>query len=97
MLGLLPLAAAIAFSTPRPKDGPRPHRSPRPAAISPALPEHLLSSKALRRMRLAIELRLAELRDERFNCVRAAILARLPPEMRPAGAAPRCLEASPFP
>ena len=57
---------------------------PRHRIASPAVsPEDLYSRRALRRARLIIELRLLELRKERLECVRRAILRNLPPDLRP--------------
>jgi hypothetical protein len=46
----------------------------------------MLSRRALRHARLLIEMRMLELRDERLECIRRAILRRLPPELRPVSA-----------
>lgn len=46
-------------------------------------PEDLYSRRALRRARLVIELRLLQFRLERLECIRRAILANLPPDLRP--------------
>lgn len=90
MIYILPLTAAIAFSTAPAK--------PRAAATPVALPsslqvDQLLSKRALRRAKLLIQLRLYELREERLQCVRAAILRRLPWDLRPQDPLSRCLEA----
>lgn len=90
MIDLLPLVAAIAFSSTPAK----PHASTRPgAALRPEQMEELLSKRALRRARLLIQLRLYELRDERLECVRKAILRRLPRDLRPQDPLRHCLEA----
>lgn len=44
-------------------------------------PEALFSRRAWQRARLLIELRMLELRERRLDCVRAAILRRLPPDL----------------
>lgn len=46
-------------------------------------PEELYARRALRRVRLIIEMRLLQLREERLECVRQAILRNLPPDLRP--------------
>jgi hypothetical protein len=46
-------------------------------------PDELYSRRALRRARFIIEMRLLELRKERLECVRQAILRNLPPDLRP--------------
>lgn len=55
----------------------------RPASKTPS-PDDLYSRRALRRVRFIIEMRLLELRKERLECVREAILRNLPPDLRPA-------------
>ncbi len=67
-------------SLPREKVSPAPSAGPHDAA-----PSALLSRRALRNARLLIQMRLLELRAERLECVRAAILRRLPPELVPPG------------
>jgi hypothetical protein len=64
---------------------PQEHPSPKPqaAASAPAAPGDLFSKRALRRARLIIQMRMLELREERLECVRAAILRRLPPDLQP--------------
>jgi hypothetical protein len=59
--------------------------APQPASTAPSPPTPLLSPRAIRRARLLIELRMLELRRERLECVREAILRRLPPDLRPTG------------
>lgn len=49
----------------------------------PLSPEQLFSRRALRRARLLIQMRMLQLRDERLECVREAILRRLAPDLRP--------------
>ena len=67
-----PLAAAIP--------------TPPPSARAAPKPDALFSRRALRHARLLIQMRLLELRDERLECIRQAILRRLPPELRPEAA-----------
>lgn len=50
------------------------------AATQPPAPD---SARALRRARLLVEMRLLELREERLDAAREAILRGLPPEWRP--------------
>jgi hypothetical protein len=59
---------------------PHPVLSPSPGAASPDV---LFSRRALRRARLLIQMRLLQLREERLECVRQAILQQLPPDLRP--------------
>jgi hypothetical protein len=67
-------------SLPREKVSPAPSASPHDTA-----PGALLSRRALRNARLLIQMRLLELRSERLECVRAAILRRLPADLVPPG------------
>ena len=90
MIDLLPLVAAIAFSTAPAK--PRALTRTTAAPSSQQMDE-LLSKRALRRAKLLIQLRLYELRDERLQCVRKAILRRLPWDLRPQDPLRDCLEA----
>lgn len=90
----LPLAAAIAFSTAPAK--PKTRTTPAPAVRSERV-DQLLSKRALRRAKLLIQLRLYELRDERLECVRMAILRRLPADLRPQEPVHGCLEAQSSP
>jgi hypothetical protein len=58
----------------------RPAASPSPASVSP---ESLFSQRALRQARLIIQMRLLQLHDEQLECVREALLRRLPNALRP--------------
>lgn len=77
------LAILLSAMAPAPSQ-PSPHPSghPSPAAM-PLTPEQLFSRRALRRARLLIQMRMLQLRDERLECVREAILRRLAPDLRP--------------
>jgi hypothetical protein len=79
LLVMLALFTAPA-SLPREKVSPAPSAAPTDVA-----PSALLSRRALRNARLLIQMRLLELRSERLECVRAAILRRLPAELVPPG------------
>jgi hypothetical protein len=56
------------------------HPSPSPAPISP---DSLLSRRAMRQARLLIQMRMLQLRDQRLECVREALLRQLPAALRP--------------
>jgi len=63
-----------------------PSPSARPAAATPGpplSPDALYSRRALRRARLLIQMRMVQFREERLECVRAALLRQLPPALRP--------------
>ena len=90
MTYILPLAAAIAFTTVPAK--PQPKLTPLSIPRS-ARPDDLLSKRAQRRAKLLIGLRLYELREEHLQCVRTAILRTLPWDLRPQDPVHDCLEA----
>lgn len=81
LVSMLLAVFTAAASRPLGKETP----SPNPAETHAPRAVELLSPRALRRARLLIQLRMLELRDERLECVRAAILRRLPPDLRPTG------------
>ena len=95
---ILRILALAVFTTaaagPLAKEAPSPR--PGPAATA-AAPDALFSRRLLRRARLLIEMRLQQLRDERLECVREAILRRLPPDLRPTGAPEIKVKQSPPP
>ena len=72
------LLAAVPASVP-------PTARPSPATLSP---DELFSRRALRQARLLIQMRMLQLRDERLECVRAALLRRLPDALWPEEPAP---------
>jgi hypothetical protein len=55
----------------------------RPSPAAPISPDTLFSRRALRRARLLIQMRMLQFRNERLDCVRAALLRQLPPALRP--------------
>lgn len=81
LVSVLLAVFTAAASRPLGKETP----SPNPAATHAPRAVQLLSPRALRRARLLIQLRMLQLRDERLECVREAILRRLPPDLRPTG------------
>lgn len=58
-----------------------------PPAITPSplpsSPAALYSRRALRRAKLIIQMEMLQLRNERLDCIRAALLRRLPEALRP--------------
>jgi len=79
ILALLSMLAVAPAGTPSPVPS-------RPAATPQALrlaPDELFSRRALRQDRLLIEMRMLQLRDERLECVREALLRQLPDALRP--------------
>ncbi len=80
LLAMLLAARAPGAAAPAPPPSPRPSARPSPAALTP---DQLFSRRALRRARLLIEMRLLQLRDERLECVRRALLRRLPDALWP--------------
>jgi hypothetical protein len=77
LVALFVVLLAAAPSQP-PRNGPT--ASPAPAALSP---DEIFSRRALRRARLIIQMRIFQLRDERLECVREALLRRLPDALWP--------------
>jgi hypothetical protein len=74
---LLALALALAApASPQPAGRPSVTPSPMPA-------ETLFSRRALRQARLILQMRLLQLHGERLECVKSAIIQRLPPDVRP--------------
>ncbi len=68
----------------RPAAVPSPSAAPAAAAsIAPLSPDALYSRRALRRARLLIQMRMLQFREERLECVRAALLRQLPVALRP--------------
>jgi hypothetical protein len=75
------LLALLAIS---PVVHPTPQVRPSPGPTAHALTEsQIYSRQALRRARLLIQMRMLQLRDEQLECVREAILRRLPPDLHP--------------
>jgi len=50
---------------------------------APLTPEELFSRRALRRARLLIQMRVMQFREERLECIRAALQRRLPDSLWP--------------
>ncbi|HET6276737.1 MAG TPA: hypothetical protein VFE16_12475 [Candidatus Cybelea sp.] len=79
---ILTLISILLAAAPANAPSPQPGRAA-PTA-SPALsPDALFSRRALRRARLLIQMRMFQLRDERLECVREALLRRLPDALWP--------------
>ncbi len=58
---------------------PPAHPTARPSPAASISPDALFSRRALRRARLLIQMRMLQFRNERLDCVRAALLRQLPP------------------
>ena len=71
---------ATGAAAPPPPPSPQPSARPSPAALTP---DQLFSRRALRQARLLIQMRLLQLHDERLECVRQALLRRLPDALWP--------------
>ena len=80
LLALISILLASAPSSMQPAAPAKPAASPSPAALTP---DELFSRRALRRARLLIQMRLMQLRDERLECVRQALLRQLPDALWP--------------
>lgn len=77
------LIAMLLAATPRSTSAPAPSRAsaePSPGAPSP---DELFSRRALRRARLLIQMRMMQLRAERLECIRQALLRQLPDALWP--------------
>lgn len=61
--------------------------SPSPSPV-PLTAGELFSRRALRQARLILQMRMLQLHDERLECVRAALLRRLPDALWPEQPAP---------
>lgn len=56
---------------------------PATASPPPISPDALYSRRALRRAKLLVQMRVMQLREERLECIRAALLRRLPDALWP--------------
>lgn len=74
------LLAATPAPAPRATSAVAPSAKPAPSANSP---DALFSRRALRRAKLLIQMRVMQLREERLECIRAALLRRLPDALWP--------------
>jgi hypothetical protein len=70
----------LAASQPHASPSPTPYPAASPSALSP---DELFSRRALRQARLLIQMRLMQLRDERLECIRAALRRELPDALWP--------------
>jgi len=83
VFGLLAILLAVG-ATPR-VAGSRPAASPSPKAISlrAISPDELFSRRALRRARLLIQMKVLQLRADRLERIREALLRQLPEVLWP--------------
>ncbi|HLY01719.1 MAG TPA: hypothetical protein VKR56_04395 [Candidatus Cybelea sp.] len=74
----------VLLASPAPAGSPVSHTYPaaRPSP-APLTPEELFSRRALRRARLLIQMRVLQFREERLDCIRAALRRRLPDSLWP--------------
>lgn len=82
MLPLVGLFSILLASTPTGAPSQPPSR-PTPAPSAAISPDQLFSRRALRQARLLIQMRMLQLRDERLECVRQALLRQLPDALWP--------------
>ncbi len=80
MMNVLALVSLLVAA--RPVASPSPSSAPAAAAL-PLSPDALYSRRALRRAKLLIQMRMLQFREERLECVRAALVRQLPPALRP--------------
>ena len=71
------LVALLASTAPAASPVAQSHATARPSP-APLTPEDLFSRRALRRARLLIQMRVMQFREERLECIRAALRRRLP-------------------
>jgi hypothetical protein len=95
LVSIVVFLAVFSVSPLRPLEKVHPAPNVTPAATSAA--DAIFSRRALRRARLLIQMRMLQLRDERLECIRRAILRRLPPDLRPTGAPTSGLKQSGVP
>jgi hypothetical protein len=76
--------ALLVLLSPAPLSAPTPAVHPTAkASLAPISADELFSRRALRRARLLIQMRMFQFREERLECIRAALLRQLPPALRP--------------
>ncbi len=75
---LLLIVLALGAAPPTSPPGAAPRAFPASASPGPLSPDALFSRRALRRARLLMQMRMMQLRDERLECIRAALERRLP-------------------
>ena len=78
------LIALLASTAPAAGPVAQSHATARPSpSPAPLTPEELFSRRALRRARLLIQMRVMQFREERLECIRAALRRRLPDSLWP--------------
>jgi hypothetical protein len=81
MLNVFALVSILLAA--HPVASPSPSAAPTAAPSLPLSPDTLYSRRALRRAKFLIQMRMLQFREERLECVRAALLRQLPPALRP--------------
>lgn len=72
------LSLLLATASPAPSPVARPQASAARPSPDPLSPDALFSRRALRRAKLLIQMRVMQLREERLDCLRAALRRQLP-------------------
>lgn len=80
---LLIAAASDSPQAPNASQSPAPPRSAATLTTAPVSPDTLFSRRALRQARILIQMRILQLRDERLECVREALMRQLPDALWP--------------
>jgi len=83
MGAILALFSLLLAVTPATAQTPPPPHAVAPHPTPILTPDQLFSRRALRQARLLIQMRLLQLRDERLECVREALMRQLPAELWP--------------
>jgi hypothetical protein len=77
------LVSMLLAAAPNRAHAPEPSHSAAPRQPVATSPNELFSRRALRQARILIQMRLLQLRDERLECVREAVMRQLPDALWP--------------
>ena len=80
LFALLSILFAASPAAAQPPPAAQATARPSPAPLSP---DALFSRRALRRAKLLIQMRMFQLRNERLECLSAALVRQLPAALRP--------------
>lgn len=83
MTTIFALLSMLLASAPVSAPSPAPARSATPGPPAAISPDELYSRRALRQARILIQMRMLQLRDERLECVREALMRQLPDALWP--------------
>lgn len=80
---ILAFFSLLLAVTPNGAQSPAPSHSATPRSPAAASPDLLFSRRALRQARILVQMRVLQLRDERLECVREALMRQLPGALWP--------------